>query len=56
MTMNQPTNKKRATSPEEIKEVSIEQLLNGQQELNIRHNGERYQLRITGNNKLILTK
>lgn len=56
MTNNQTDSKTRAPCPEEIKEVPIEQLLDGKRELNIQHNGERYKLRITGNNKLILTK
>lgn len=37
-------------------EVSSETLLDGGRELVIRHNGEDYRLRITANDKLILTK
>ncbi len=36
--------------------VSSEQLLGKQRQMLIEHNGERYCLRITANNKLILTK
>jgi hemin uptake protein HemP len=36
--------------------VSSDALLRGGRELVIRHSGEEYRLRLTGNNKLILTK
>jgi hemin uptake protein HemP len=36
--------------------VTSEALLRGGRELVIRHGGEEYRLRLTGNNKLILTK
>lgn len=38
------------------KQVDIRQLLGRHKELYILHNNERYILRITANNKLILTK
>lgn len=37
-------------------EVSSEALLRGQREITILHAGDRYRLRITANDKLILTK
>lgn len=37
-------------------EIDTRQLLGGQRELTIIHAGERYRLRITSTNKLILTK
>ncbi|MEX0902144.1 MAG: hemin uptake protein HemP [Pseudohongiellaceae bacterium] len=37
-------------------EIDSAELLGDRKELGIIHNGERYQLRITANNKLILTK
>jgi hemin uptake protein HemP len=36
--------------------VNSRELLGDRRYLTIKHNGERYQLRITSNNKLILTK
>ena len=42
--------------PSAPKQVSSQQLLGGYRELFILHNNERYILRITANNKLILTK
>jgi hemin uptake protein HemP len=36
--------------------ISSEELFNGQQEIIILHAGEEYRLRITSNNRLILTK
>lgn len=36
--------------------VSAAELMRGQPVLNIEHGGERYQLRLTKNGKLILTK
>lgn len=37
-------------------EVSSKSLLGGQREITILHEGDRYRLRITANEKLILTK
>ncbi|MEM6495961.1 MAG: hemin uptake protein HemP [Pseudomonadota bacterium] len=39
-----------------IRSFAIEDLLNGQQEAVIVHNGEKYRLRLTSNGKLLLTK
>ena len=39
-----------------IRRLSSEELLLGQRELVIKHNGEEYRLRITSKGKLILTK
>lgn len=36
--------------------ININELLKGRQEIVILHAGEQYRLRITSNNKLILTK
>jgi len=38
------------------RETSSAELLGGRRELHILHNGERYTLRITSNNRLILIK
>jgi len=54
--MNQLKSPKAASTNSAAANVSSEQLLNGRKQLNILHNGETYTLRITGNNKLILTK
>ena len=39
-----------------IKRITIAELMGGQNEIIIVHDGETYRLRITSNNKLILTK
>ncbi|MDG2141792.1 MAG: hemin uptake protein HemP [Gammaproteobacteria bacterium] len=39
-----------------IKQVSTTELLGNKKQLQISHNGAEYTLRITSNNKLILTK
>lgn len=39
-----------------VKRITIAELMGGQNEIIIVHDGETYRLRITGNNKLILTK
>ena len=39
-----------------IRKVSTKELLGNKKQLQIRHNGAEYTLRITSNNKLILTK
>lgn len=40
----------------EVREFDISTLLGSAREVVINHNGERYRLRITSNQKLILTK
>ena len=42
--------------PSETRAIEAHGLFNGTQEILISHNGEHYRLRITRNNKLILTK
>lgn len=42
--------------PQVPAEVSSKSLLRGQREITILHGGDRYRLRITANDKLILTK
>jgi hemin uptake protein HemP len=37
-------------------DIAVETLLNGRREVVLVHNGARYRLRITSNDKLILTK
>lgn len=46
----------RTASELRSEELRSEELLGRRNEVGIRHNGERYTLRITANNKLILTK
>jgi len=40
----------------QLKSITSEELMEGQRELIIVHDGEEYRLRITSNNRLILTK
>jgi hemin uptake protein HemP len=45
-----------STRPEPPREITSEALFQGRTELVIRHNDQRYLLRITANRKLILTR
>jgi hemin uptake protein HemP len=57
MTESDSKSVSRQSGPGESGElVNSRQLLGDRRYLTIEHNGERYQLRITSNNKLILTK
>ncbi len=40
----------------EARRIAVEAILAGEREVVLLHNGEAYRLRITANNKLILTK
>ena len=40
----------------ESRRIAVEAILDGEREVVLVHNGEAYRLRITANNKLILTK
>ncbi len=40
----------------EARRIEVEAILAGEREVVLMHNGEAYRLRITANNKLILTK
>ncbi|CAH1659132.1 Hemin uptake protein HemP [Hyphomicrobiales bacterium] len=51
-----PTPPASAKRPAEHPIVNAQQLFGDKRELVIVHNGERYRLRITANDKLILTK
>ena len=44
------------TRTDTTRKVSTKELLGSKKQLQIRHNGAEYTLRITSNNKLILTK
>jgi hemin uptake protein HemP len=44
------------TDPSDVRDVAVETILRDQREAVLVHNGVRYRLRITSNNKLILTK
>jgi hemin uptake protein HemP len=46
----------RALAAEQDEEIEAASLLRGRREIVIRHAGQRYRLRITANDKLILTK
>ena len=46
----------RSPVPQVPREISSEALFQGKSELVILHNAQRYQLRITSNDKLILTR
>jgi hemin uptake protein HemP len=45
-----------ATGPEGLPSIASSDLFRRSREIRIRHEGEEYRLRITSNNKLILTK
>ena len=45
-----------AVAPEQTRHVSSQSLLDGARELVIQHQGSEYHLRLTRNDKLILTK
>lgn len=45
-----------ATGPEGFPSIASSELFRQSREIRIRHEGEEYRLRITSNNKLILTK
>lgn len=45
-----------ATTQQVPREIEIESLLHGDREIVLLHNGEQYRLRITANDRLILTK
>ena len=45
-----------ATGADASAPINSRELLRGKRHLTIEHNGERYLLRVTSNNKLILTK
>jgi hemin uptake protein HemP len=51
-----PEPKQREPSPPLVRTLDSETLLGSGREVVIRHGNERYILRLTGNNKLILTK
>lgn len=52
-----PSEAKRPSSPDQTpRELHVHELLGDGQEATIIHAGARYRLRITANNKLILTK
>jgi hemin uptake protein HemP len=40
----------------DMREIAVETILEGRREIALLHNGLRYRLRVTSNNKLILTK
>ena len=58
--MADPVPKKFQTAPErderKPREINIRDLIGDGPEVTILHDGERYRLRVTANNKLILTK
>jgi hemin uptake protein HemP len=45
-----------SSNSQSVRQFDISELLDGQQEVIIVHNGDDYRLRITSNGKLILTK
>lgn len=53
---NRPLDLSATPSPEAIRVITSQQLMQGQRELLIEHSGETYRLRITRNGKLILNK
>lgn len=55
MTNENSSAKDKVTSPE-LKEISSDSLFDNNKELIIKHSGKKYRLRITKQDKLILTK
>jgi hemin uptake protein HemP len=45
-----------AGKSETVKQMKVQELMGGDREIIIVHQGEEYRLRLTSNNKLILTK
>jgi hemin uptake protein HemP len=55
-TPRRPALEQGSSRPPPLREVPIETILGAEREAVIVHNGVRYRLRITSNDKLILTK
>ena len=53
---NRPSNTEKAVSIREPRTIRLEDLLNGKRDIQIVHGDEVYRLRLTRNDKLILTK
>ncbi|MGO4707334.1 hemin uptake protein HemP [Microvirga sp. 2MCAF38] len=54
--LNKPPPEAKGGKPANVKEVDVSTLIEGGREVVLVHRGERYRLRITANDKLILTK